>query len=242
MNMSQIIPNNAGPKLGAQYYVFNAADAAGKSHVGPVSADLIARGVVAGKLPEDALVAPVGDSRWAPLSTFADLTDALRNARTRDSSMRPIPMPSSSKMPLPPALAPLPPSAPIPRELSPVAASLPAPQPMNVVALAFTPPSAPPPSSSMPSAAPPMAPSPMAPSPMAPSPMPPPAMVLPTQASPLMLAPSPAPALSATAPAPQKPEQKKPILDPRFKLLPLAIFAGFGVIGLLETAIVLIVR
>lgn len=56
-----------------------------------------------------------------------------------------------------------------------------------------------------------------------------------------------APALAAasatpSAPAPAPADAKKPILDPRYRLLPLAIFGACALLGVFETAIALLVR
>jgi hypothetical protein len=45
--------------------------------VGPVSSELVARGIIAGKVPRDALVARVGDSVWQRVLRVPEITDAL---------------------------------------------------------------------------------------------------------------------------------------------------------------------
>ena len=74
-------PNTASQ----QYYVYTAHN----QHIGPVTAELIARGVLAGKVPENAFVAPVGASSWIPINAIAEIEEAVRAARATPSSMRP---------------------------------------------------------------------------------------------------------------------------------------------------------
>ena len=45
--------------------------------VGPVSTDLIARGIIAGKVPRDALIARIGDSVWQRVLRVPEITAAL---------------------------------------------------------------------------------------------------------------------------------------------------------------------
>jgi hypothetical protein len=45
--------------------------------VGPVSSELVARGIIAGKVPRDALVARVGDSVWQRVLRVPEITDTL---------------------------------------------------------------------------------------------------------------------------------------------------------------------
>lgn len=52
----------------------------GGEPVGPVSTDLIARGIVAGKVPRTALVARVGDSVWQRAMRVPEITTALEVA------------------------------------------------------------------------------------------------------------------------------------------------------------------
>jgi len=144
------------PVAAAQYYVFSADN----NHVGPVTADLIARGVAAGKVQNDALVAPVGSSQWVSLTSIPEIATALSAHAPNHSSMRPISQPGTMLL---------------------------APE------------------------------------------IPPPAQV----ASPLEAPPPPK--------AEEKKEEKKPTLDPRFKLLPLAIFGCFAFLGVIETAVALLV-
>lgn len=179
-----------------QYYVFSADN----NHVGPVSADLIGRGVVAGKVPNDAFVAPLGSTQWVPLGSIPELNLAVSVARIANSSVRPSAIPGSSPISAPPPPA-------VPKDLLPPA---PAPAP----------------------AAPAPGPASVSPQPAA---APAPAAAAPAAAA---AAPKPAAAPAATA---AKPEEKKPALDPRYKLLPLAIFGCFAFLGIVETAIALLV-
>jgi hypothetical protein len=49
----------------------------GSEPVGPVSTELIARGIVAGKVPRDALIARIGDSVWQRVMRVPEVTSAL---------------------------------------------------------------------------------------------------------------------------------------------------------------------
>jgi hypothetical protein len=180
------------PSIGPiQYWVFSAD---GK-HVGPVSAELIARGVAAGKVPEDAFVAPAGTTAWVQIGSVPEIAEAMRAAGSRPSSMRPSSMNMPSVQPAIPPAPPLPGDVPVPIA-SPLAPPAPAPEPFAGAA----------------------------------------------------------PPLGGAAPAPEavpqaeakkeemKDEPKKPALDPKLKLLPVAIFGVCAFIGILETAIVLIAR
>lgn len=46
--------------------------------VGPVSTELLARGIAAGKVPEQALVARIGDVDWQPVTRVGEIEAALR--------------------------------------------------------------------------------------------------------------------------------------------------------------------
>ena len=158
----------SAPISGPLYYVYNADN----NHIGPVSADLLARGVVAGKLPGDAFVAPVGANSWRPLSQVEEVAAALRTAKAA-SSLRPTTMVQATIVQVPP------PSA-LPRGIGPAVATLAVVQPQ--------------------------------------------------------------PAVPVVAKEPPKAEEQRPPTDPRLKLLPLAIFGVFAMIGVLETAVTLILR
>ena len=68
-----------------QFYVYSSDN----NHVGPVNAELIARGVVAGRVPNDAYVAPLGSTSWVPMATIQEIADAVQKERSTPSSMRP---------------------------------------------------------------------------------------------------------------------------------------------------------
>jgi hypothetical protein len=53
---------------------------------------------------------------------------------------------------------------------------------------------------------------------------------------------APLEAAPVPAPVPVPAVEKKAALDPRYRLLPVAIFGGFAVVGLIETAIVFFTR
>ena len=107
------LPMNPSPVTPAEYLVYSADE----KHVGPVSAELIGRGVVAGKVPEEAYVAPAGTTAWAPIAAFPDIVEAMR---THKSSLRPSAAYGALHAPSPP-----PPPA-VPRDLVAPAALAPA--------------------------------------------------------------------------------------------------------------------
>lgn len=170
------VPTMASPAT--QYWVFSADN----NHVGPVSAELIARGIAAGKVPEDAFVAPAGSTAWVPLATVPEIAEAMKTAGSHPSSMRPSAMNIPTMQPAVPPPAPLPADVPIPIA----------------------------------------------------SPLAPPLGGAQAEAA-------PAPPVEAKKEE-KKDEPKKPVLDPKFKFLPLAIFGVCAFIGIIETAIVLIAR
>jgi hypothetical protein len=111
------------------YYLFQAD---GK-HLGPVTADVLARDAVAGKLPQDAHVGVAGGNTWQPMTSVPEIQEALR----RHSSGPPPPTDTSPdatliddkiKLPKPAALPQTPPPPvppPVPQRAS-VAPPLPA--------------------------------------------------------------------------------------------------------------------
>lgn len=163
-----------------QYYVFSADN----NHVGPVSADLIGRGVVAGKVSTDAFVAPLGSSQWVPLDTVPELNLAVSVARVASSSVRPAPIPDTLVLTGPPPPA-------VPQDLA------------NFLA--------------------------------------PPAPLPPIAHARLEPAPIVSPPPAKAEKKEEKKEENKPVLDPRYKLLPLAIFGAFAFLGAIETVIALVV-
>ena len=46
-------------------------------HVGPVTTELLVRGLATGRVPRDARVAPAGTTRWQPVMTIGELAAAL---------------------------------------------------------------------------------------------------------------------------------------------------------------------
>jgi hypothetical protein len=58
-------------------------------HVGPVTIDLLARGLAAGKVPKDAQVARGSAAEWRPVLTFPELVAAMDDANTRDPDALP---------------------------------------------------------------------------------------------------------------------------------------------------------
>jgi uncharacterized protein DUF4339 len=209
----------------ALYFVYSTDN----KHVGPVDAELIARGVLAGKVPEDAYVAPAGTTSWAPLKNVPPIAEALRVARspsgfapagsTTPSSMRPSALATGTSTVMTP-----PPPPPLPRDLATMVATT--------------------------SSRPPAPPTVISPNPFAagatavaatlavasPAPPPSPPVVVMGESEPAPLQ-APPPASSE-----EKSAEKMPALDPRMKLLPVAIFGACAVLGLIETAITLIVR
>ena len=137
------------PVMNTQYYVHSADN----NHVGPVSAELIARGVLAGKIASGTLVAPVGSPSWLPFETVGEVREAI-----------------AARSSLPP------PSADMP-----------------VVVL-------------------------------------PPAPIAPALGA--------APTEAVAVESPKKPQG----LDPRYRLLPVAVFGGFAAVGVIETILVLVLR
>ena len=75
-------------------------------HIGPVSTELLARGIVAGKVPEGAHVGAVGDAQWWPLRQVAEITHAVEALRASGVVVERAPMPSIPPAPAPPDDAP----------------------------------------------------------------------------------------------------------------------------------------
>ena len=59
--------------MNTQYFVHSADN----NHVGPVSAELIARGVLAGKIANGTFVAPVGSGSWLPFEVVGEVVEAI---------------------------------------------------------------------------------------------------------------------------------------------------------------------
>src|SRR5215472_10105752 len=68
---------------------------------GPYTTEAIADRVIAGALPRDAPVCPVGDERWFPLETLPEFVLALKEAAARPPRSRSNP-PGSVRSPYPP--------------------------------------------------------------------------------------------------------------------------------------------
>lgn len=52
--------------------------------VGPVTTDLLVKGISAGKVPTDSLVCVVGGAEWQSLSDLAPFAPAVKEARSRE--------------------------------------------------------------------------------------------------------------------------------------------------------------
>jgi hypothetical protein len=61
----------------------------GGDHVGPVTIDLLARGLAAGRVPKDAQVARGKADEWRPALTFPELVAAMEEASARDGAQLP---------------------------------------------------------------------------------------------------------------------------------------------------------
>src|SRR5262249_39434375 len=57
-----------------EWYVYQESG----QHVGPVTIDLLARGINAGKVPRNAYAGVAGDSRWRPVLEIPEIAAALR--------------------------------------------------------------------------------------------------------------------------------------------------------------------
>src|SRR5580658_3025892 len=69
----------------------------------PLTADHIARGIAAGKIPESALVAPVGATTWSAIDSVDEIVEALRIAK---STRPPAPVAPARRPPTtPPVIA-----------------------------------------------------------------------------------------------------------------------------------------
>lgn len=84
------------------WYVFQADG----HHIGPVSTELLARGIVAGKVPAGAHVGAVGDAQWWPLQDVSEISRAVEALRASGVVVERAPMPSIPPAPAPPDDAP----------------------------------------------------------------------------------------------------------------------------------------
>jgi len=82
----------------ALFYVFSQDH----NHGAPVAAEMIARGVLTGRLAESTLVARVGAPSWTPLASVPEIGAALQVARGTPSSMRPTNFPPATPISIPP--------------------------------------------------------------------------------------------------------------------------------------------
>jgi hypothetical protein len=224
------------------------------SHVGPVSTDLLVRGIAAGRVPQDAHVAMAGSTEWKPLMTVSELVIALEaldeDAPPASLALDPIPA-SPPPPPEPPAseadatevhrrdeamkimLAKARPAAVSPPK-PPARSNHPPPlRPSGSMAIA-------PSKSAIPAAAP-VDKAPAVPAAAPPVVPPPPNTVKTLHTEPLPQPPSFAPPAQSPSNAPPpfvaavaaKEEPKKPVVDPKLTLLlPLGIFGVFVVLSL----------
>lgn len=91
------------------WYVYNPTG----NHVGPVTTDLLARGIVAGRVPRDSHVGAVGSGSWVPAFDVPEVAQAVR----RVESTPPPPPNASSTIVMPSVATPMPvvePPAPVP--------------------------------------------------------------------------------------------------------------------------------
>src|SRR6266700_1662895 len=84
----------ASPPMSAdEWYVYQESG----QHVGPVTVDLLARGITAGKVPRNAYAGVAGASRWRPILEIPEIAAALRSLE-----QKPARVPSSMAPPAPP--------------------------------------------------------------------------------------------------------------------------------------------
>jgi hypothetical protein len=210
-------------------------------HVGPVTTDLLARGIAAGRVPRDARIARGAPSGWLDLmdvpevvaaldalhngksipeepSTQPDLTDVMERDEFEFASAL-----AKAKVPSGPPKPPLP-----PQSKAPLPAAGTAPSPSAIP----PPPAAPPPMMATQHMPPPQAP-----------PPPPMAMPVPPMAPPpASLAPS-APPPSIAPKADDNKDAKKEALDPRLRfMIPLGVFGIFVVFSIFVVLYALIAK
>jgi hypothetical protein len=61
----------------------------GKQPIGPVSTELVLKGIVAGKVPRDVLVCEVGGADWKPITVVSPFAAALAQHHGRDRALAP---------------------------------------------------------------------------------------------------------------------------------------------------------
>ena len=190
---------------------------------GPFTTELLARGILAGKVARDAYVAGPGDPQWVGVMTVAEVAAMVDSMERSGAPVQPRPIntvppaPAPKRDTRPEEFKPLFDMAPTPPPIAPAPSQ---PQPNTPSRPAFAPPAY---------------------VDGAPEPTPPPAQAAALAPAPAP-APSPAPAAApapapAAAPAPEakpaeakpaeakKEEPKAPPLSPKFRLIPIGIFA-----------------
>jgi len=60
--------------------------------LGPVSTDLLARGIFTGRVPRDAQVAALGESRWTPVMAVSEIAEMLRSLESGGATPAPAPV------------------------------------------------------------------------------------------------------------------------------------------------------
>lgn len=73
------------------YYVYQDSG----QHVGPVTAELLAKGIATGKVPRDAHVGAVGDSQWHPVLSVPEVTSKLAELEAAHAPRPPAQAPPS---------------------------------------------------------------------------------------------------------------------------------------------------
>lgn len=60
------------------------------NHIGPVTTDALARGIIAGKVPQDAHVAARGGAQWFPFASVPEIQQALAGLQGQNVGPRPM--------------------------------------------------------------------------------------------------------------------------------------------------------
>lgn len=68
------------------WYVYQADG----NHIGPVSTDLLARGIIAGKVPRDAHLGARGDTQWYPLLSIPEIQQTIASLQGQNVGPRPM--------------------------------------------------------------------------------------------------------------------------------------------------------
>jgi hypothetical protein len=181
--------------------------------VGPLTADLIARGIIAGKVSREAFVACQGDAQWLGVMLTPEITQALEALERSGAPVPPRPINT-----IPPA--PPPPADEKPEDLKPLFEPATRPEPPLDIAAALAPP--PPLRAHLGSVSSPVVP---------PGSVPPPA---PLPAPAPLAAPAPfAPSAPAQEVKPLEAKKEEPKLGPVAKAIPWAIFGACVVLSLI---------